>query len=158
MSAAAGCLVGCLGLALSLARRRQPEARVRIAAEVRRAADAGLPTAIYLLAALTEHGKGVPVDLQAAGQLYQLAAEKGLATAQFRLGLALIEGSLAGHDPGAGEAWMRRAAVAGNLDAAYRLGEWYVTGREPASAAAVASSVINILVAGLQSLPACQRA
>jgi hypothetical protein len=130
-SAAAGCPEGCLGLALSLARRRQPEDRGRIAAEVRRAADAGLPTAIYLLAALTEHGMGVPVDLQAAAQLYQLAAEKGLASAQFRLGLALTEGSLARHDPLVGEAWMRRAAVAGNLDAAYRLGERYVKGREP---------------------------
>ncbi len=130
-SAAAGCPEGCLGFALSLARRKLPEDRGRIAAEVRRAADAGLPTAIYLLATLTEHGMGVPVDLEAAGQLYQLAAEKGLASAQLRLGLALIEGSLAGHDQVAGEAWMRRAALAGNLDAAYRLGERYVKGPQP---------------------------
>ena len=129
-SAAAGCPEGCLGFALSLARRKQPEDRGKIAAEVRRAADAGLPTAIYLLAALTEHGMGVPVDLQAAMQLYQNAAERGLASAQFRLGLALIDGSLAGQDPVTGEAWMRRAALAGNLDAAYRLGERHVKGPE----------------------------
>ncbi|UCI09547.1 SEL1-like repeat protein [Mesorhizobium sp. B1-1-8] len=127
-SAAAGCPEGCLGFALSLARRKRPEDRGRIAAEVRRAADAGLPTAMYLLAALTEHGVGVPVDHDAARQLYQLAAERGLASAQLRLGLGLVDGSLAVQDPVAGEAWMRRAALAGNLDAAYRLGERHVKG------------------------------
>ncbi|WP_296747158.1 tetratricopeptide repeat protein [Mesorhizobium sp.] len=130
-SAAAGCPEGCLGLALSLARRKQPEDRGRIATEVRRAADAGLPTAIYLLAVLTEHGMGVTVDREAATQLYQLAAERGLASAQLRLGSGLIDGSLAGEDPVAGEAWMRRAALTGNLDAAYRLGERHVKGPEP---------------------------
>ncbi|MDG4879741.1 SEL1-like repeat protein [Mesorhizobium sp. WSM4884] len=130
-SAAAGCPEGCLGLALSLARRKQPEQRVRIAVELRRAADAGLPTAIYFLAVLTEHGMGLPVDLESAEQLYQLAAEKGFVPAQLRLGLALIDGSLSRQDPVAGEAWMRRAALAGNLDAAHRLGEHYVRGSRP---------------------------
>ncbi|MET3594448.1 TPR repeat protein [Mesorhizobium shonense] len=74
---------------------------------------------------------GVPVDLEAAARLYQLAAEKGLASAQFRLGLALIGGSLTDQDPVAGEAWMRRAALAGNLDAAYRLGKRHVRGPRP---------------------------
>src|SRR5438445_4411199 len=97
-SAAAGCPEGCLVLALSLARRKQPEQRGRVAAELRRAADAGLPTAIYFLAVLTEHGMGVPVDLESAAQLYQLAAEKGFASAQCRLGLSLIEGSLSRQD------------------------------------------------------------
>lgn len=130
-SAAAGCPEGCLGLALSLARRKQPGQRMRIAAAVQLAANAGLPTAIYLLAVITEHGMGVTVDQAAAERLYQLAAEKGLASAQFRLGLALIEGSLIHQDPVAGEAWMRRAALAGNLDAAYRIGERYVKGPRP---------------------------
>ncbi|QPC93105.1 tetratricopeptide repeat protein [Mesorhizobium sp. INR15] len=130
-SAAASCPEGCLGLALSLARRRQPEHRTRIAEELRRAADAGLPTAIYLLAVLTEHGMGVPVDRESAFELYQLAAEKGLASAQFRLGLSLIEGNLSGQDPAAGEAWMRRAALAGNPEAAYRIGEQYVKRPQP---------------------------
>ncbi|RWL92924.1 MAG: sel1 repeat family protein [Mesorhizobium sp.] len=126
-SAAAGCPEGCLGLALSLIRLRQPEQRTRIATELRRAADAGLPTAIYLLAVLAEHGIGVPADLDAAQRLYSEAAERGLAFAQFRLGLALIEGSLVDRDPVAGEAWLRRAALAGNVDAAHRLGELYAS-------------------------------
>src|SRR5436190_14856689 len=47
-SAAAGCAEGSLGLALSLARRGGGlEVRTRIGVEVGRAADAGLPTAIY---------------------------------------------------------------------------------------------------------------
>ena len=130
-SAAAGCPEGCLGLALSLARRRQPGQADKIAAEVRRAADAGLPTAIYLLGVLTEHGRGVPVDRAAAARLYHLAAEKGLPSAQFRLGLGLIDGGLADQDIAAGEAWLRRAALAGNIEAAYRLGDRYVKSSQP---------------------------
>lgn len=130
-SASAGCAEGCLGLALSLARRGNREHRVRIAAEVRRAADAGLPTATYLLAVLTEHGLGVSRDLAAAAQLYRAAAEKGLPSAQFRLGMALIDGALVDRDPAAGEAWMRSAALAGNVEAAYLLGDRYVKTQRP---------------------------
>ena len=137
-SAAAGCPEGCLGLALSLVRRRQPEQRARIAKELRCAADAGLPTAIYLLAVLTEHGMGLPVDLEGAEQLYQIAAEKGFTSAQFRLGLSLIEGTLSRQDPAAGEAWMRRAALAGNPDAAHRIAELHVKRPQPDYAEAAA--------------------
>ena len=50
-SAAAGCPEGCLGYALSLAPRTQDEAgRREVAEHLRRAAEAELPTAIYLLA------------------------------------------------------------------------------------------------------------
>ncbi|TPL71676.1 SEL1-like repeat protein [Mesorhizobium sp. B2-3-13] len=130
-SAAAGCAEGRLGLALSLARQGGLAERDRIADEVRRAADAGLPTAIYLFAIFTEHGLGVAGDLAAAARLYQAAAEQGLPSAQFRLGLAMIEGSLGDLDPVAGEAWMRRAALAGNVEAAYLLGERNVKYRPP---------------------------
>ncbi|WP_136620625.1 MULTISPECIES: tetratricopeptide repeat protein [Mesorhizobium] len=130
-SAAAGCAEGCLGFALSLARRSGLAERARVADEVRRAADAGLPTATYLLAVLTEHGLGVTADLAAAARLYQAAAEKGLPSAQFRMGLALIDGSLVDHDPTAGEAWMRRSALGGNIEAAYLLGDRHVKSRPP---------------------------
>ncbi|MBZ9800033.1 SEL1-like repeat protein [Mesorhizobium sp. ES1-4] len=130
-SAAAGCAEGCLGFALSLARRGGKSERPRIAEEVRRAADAGLPTAIYLLAVLTEHGLGVTANLAAAERLYRSAAEKGLPSAQFRLGLMLIDGSLVDQDPTAGEAWMRRAALGGNMEAAYFLGDRHAKNRPP---------------------------
>jgi hypothetical protein len=56
-SAAAGCPEGCLGYALSLAPRTQDEAgRHEVAENLRQAAEAELPTAIYLLAVLTEQG------------------------------------------------------------------------------------------------------
>ena len=56
-SAAAGCPEGCLGYALSLAPRTQDEAgRHEVAEHLRQAAEAELPTAIYLLAVLTEQG------------------------------------------------------------------------------------------------------
>ena len=62
-SAAAGCPEGCLGYALSLAPRTQDEAgRHEVAEHLRRAAEAELPTAIYLLAVLTEQGVGVARD------------------------------------------------------------------------------------------------
>src|SRR5580704_8548002 len=62
-SAAAGCPEGCLGFALSLAPRTQDEAgRHEVAENLRHAANAELPTAIYLLAVLTEQGVGVARD------------------------------------------------------------------------------------------------
>ncbi|PBB39956.1 hypothetical protein CK222_30835 [Mesorhizobium sp. WSM3866] len=130
-SAAAGCAEGSLGFALALARRGLSADRSRIADEVRRAADAGLPTAIYLLAILTEHGRGVAGDIAGAARLYQSAAEKGLPAAQFRLGLALVDGSLGDQDPVTGEAWIRRAALAGNFEAANLLGDRNVKSRPP---------------------------
>ncbi|MER9581979.1 tetratricopeptide repeat protein [Mesorhizobium sp. M0276] len=130
-SAAAGCAEGCLGFALSLARRGGPTERARVADEVRHAADAGLLTATYLLAILTEHGLGVTADRGAAARLYLAAAEKGLPSAQFRMGLALIDGSLVDQDPTAGEVWMRRSALGGNIEAAYLLGDRYVKRRPP---------------------------
>jgi TPR repeat protein len=58
-SAAAGCPEGCLGYALSLAPRTQDEAgRHEVAEHLRQAAEAELPTAIYLLAVMTEQGSG----------------------------------------------------------------------------------------------------
>jgi TPR repeat protein len=53
-SAAAGNAPGALGYALSLARdAREPEQYVRVAEYLRRAADVGLPTALYLLGIMT---------------------------------------------------------------------------------------------------------
>ncbi|MER9953192.1 tetratricopeptide repeat protein [Mesorhizobium sp. M0047] len=73
----------------------------------------------------------MPLDRAAAARLYQLAAEKGLPAAQYRLGLGFIDGDLADLDVAAGEEWMRRAALAGNVEAAYRLGDRRVKGSPP---------------------------
>jgi len=110
-SAASSCPEGCLGYALSLAPRTQDEAgRHEVAEHLRRAAEAELPTAIYLLAALTEQGVGVARDPAVAAQLYCHAAERGQRSAQLRWGLALMEGHDVKQDLVLGESWLRRAA------------------------------------------------
>ena len=84
-SALAGCPEGCLGYALSLARRARDEAgRRNVVAYLSQAAAAELPTAIYLLGGLTEHGVGVERNPALAVELFKRAAEKGLAAAQVR--------------------------------------------------------------------------
>jgi TPR repeat protein len=86
-SAEAGCPEGCLGYALSLAPRTADEAgRQLVAANLRRAAAAELPTAIYLLAVLTEAGIGTPRDTAIAAGLYRHAAARGQRSAQLRWG------------------------------------------------------------------------
>jgi TPR repeat protein len=122
LSAAAGCSEGSLGLALSLARRGLAPNRA----------------AVYLLAVLIENGQGESGDLQAAAALYERAAEDGVTAAQLRLGLALLDGAFGHRDEEAGEAWMRRAALAGNAEAAFLLGDRAVKGGNPNFAEAIA--------------------
>ncbi|MEA2780218.1 MAG: uncharacterized protein QOK29_1762, partial [Rhodospirillaceae bacterium] len=82
-SAAADCPEGCLGYALSLARRATDvDGQRRVADYLLRAAEAKLPSAIYLLAVLAEQGVGMAPDLEAAAGLYRRAAEIGVRSAQ----------------------------------------------------------------------------
>ena len=69
------------------------EQQTQVAEHLRRAADAGLPTALYLLALMTERGMGMPADRAAAIQLFRQAAEKGNRPSQARWGMALMQGS-----------------------------------------------------------------
>jgi TPR repeat protein len=131
-SAAAGCPQGHLGYALSLApHAKDEEARLQVADEVRSAAAAGLPTAIYLLGVLTESGAGVPQDAAAAVEHYCSAAEKGHRAAQVKWGLALIEGRHVNQDLASGELWLRRAALAGDAQAATLVADKYIKGPMP---------------------------
>jgi len=125
-SANAGCAQGHLGYALSLARQaRDAKAWRKIAEHLRSAAASGLASAIYLLAVITEQGRGVERDATRGAQLLQEAAEKGHRVAQVRWGLKLIEGREIAQDPSAGEAWLRRAAHAGDAEAAALVGDLY---------------------------------
>src|SRR5258706_178387 len=118
---------GHLGYALSRARRALNEpGRLLMAEHLRQAAEAGLPTAIYLLAVVTEQGVGVAADAALAAQLYHQAAERGHRAAQARWGLALMEGRGVEQDRVVGESWLRRAALAGDAEAAARVGDLYV--------------------------------
>jgi TPR repeat protein len=138
LSAAAGCAEGSLGLALSLARRGLASNRAEIERQLQHAVDGGLSSAVYLLAVLTENGPGESGDRQAAAGLYERAAEDGITAAQLRLGLALLDGTFGRRDEEAGEAWMRRAALAGNAEAAFLLGDRAVKGGSPNFAEAIA--------------------
>ena len=125
-SATAGCPEGNLGFALSLARRATDEVgRRQVFEHLLRAAEAGLPSAIYLMGVLAEHGVAVTRDPTAATR-YRQAAEKGHRAAQVRWGLALIEGRGVEQDLVAGEIWLRRAALAGDSEAAVAVGNLYV--------------------------------
>ena len=90
-----GCPEGSLGYALSLARRATGRRRVgaEVVEQLRHAAEAELPTAIYLLGVLTDSGLGMPRDPAAAAQLYRGAAEKGHRSAQVRWGLTADRGT-----------------------------------------------------------------
>jgi len=69
-----------LGFALSLGRRSGNEDTLRqVAEQLQRAADAGLPTANYLFAIVTESGAGVPPDPARAAEYCKRAAEKAIA-------------------------------------------------------------------------------
>jgi TPR repeat protein len=127
-SAAAGCAEGCLGYALSLSQRRtDPAARREVAENLQRAAEANLPTAVYLLAVLAEEGMGAEPDPAGAVQLYRKAAEMGVRSAQLRWGLALLEGRHVPQDLVNGESWLRRAAIAGDAEAAALVGDLNVS-------------------------------
>src|SRR5260370_1871129 len=152
-SAAAGCPEGCLGYALSLAPRTNDEdGRREVAMHLRAAADAELPSAIYLLGVLTEQGVGVARDPEVAAQLCRHAAERGQRSAQLRWGLVLIEGRSGAQDLVEGESWLRRAALAGDADAAAVVGDLYVkNGSLPPNYAEAASWYRRAAEAGHQT-------
>src|SRR5262249_5612981 len=123
-SAAGGCPEGCLGYALSLAPRAKDAAeRRQVADYLQRAAEAELPTAIYLLGLLAEQGWGVARDPEAAVQLFRHAAELDVRAAELRWGQALIEGRYVEQDIVNGESWLHRAALAGDAEAAALVGD-----------------------------------
>jgi uncharacterized protein len=128
-SAAAGCPQGMLGHALALNRKGGGEAVLReVAVQLGKAAEAGLPAALYVLGAMSEGGLGVTRNEGAAAEFYRRAAEKGHRSGQARWGKALIHGIGVDANPSDGETWLRRAALAGDPEAAAALGDLHATG------------------------------
>jgi len=119
------CPQGYLGYALILLRRNDPSVLPEAVGWMRKGADAGLPTALYLLGALTEQGQGTEADPVLALDLYRQAAERGLRAAQVRYGSVLMEGRGAPKNAQEGESWLRRAALQGDTDAAAMVGDLY---------------------------------
>jgi TPR repeat protein len=130
-SAEGGSAHGALGYAISLARLEPtPEGHAKAAVYLRQAADAEIPTALFLLAVVTEDGLGVERDQAAAAQLYRQAAERGNSNGQARWGMALLQGRGVARNPTEGESWLRRAALAGDMEAAAVIGDLYARGGE----------------------------
>ena len=125
-SAAGGSPQGALGHGLVLLRTAHDDVSRREAANwIRKAADADLPFAFYLLGLIHEHGLGIERDMPAAMELYRRSAESGVCQGQFRFGIALMEGQCVARNPTIGETWLRRAALAGEPRAAVAVGTIY---------------------------------
>jgi localization factor PodJL len=84
---------------------------------LRQAALDGDPEAAFVVATRFSEGRKVPQDDEAALRWYGVAAAKGLAPAQYRLGALLERGAGGGADPEAARQWYERAAAAGNVRA-----------------------------------------
>ena len=128
-SAEQDCPQGRLGYAIALMLRTDIADNMSAARnELIRAAEAGLPTAHYLLGVAAERGVGTALDEAEARRHYKFAAEAQLGTAQMRLGLMLLEGRGGPADTLNGESWLRRAALGGESEAAALLGDIYARG------------------------------
>lgn len=93
-------------------------------AEWRGPAEAGDPDAQFNLAQAYKLGRGVPVDLKLAQDLYQKAAVQGHEQAQANLGLILFQnGDRKGAMP-----WLQKAADRGEPRAQYVLGTAHFNG------------------------------
>jgi len=63
-----------------------------------------------------------------ASEFYRRAAQKGHRSGQLHWGLALMHGIGVDANPSEGETWLRRAALAGDPEAAASVGNIYATG------------------------------
>jgi uncharacterized protein len=128
-SAAGKCPQGLLGHAVALLKRAKSNAQyAETAVFLEEAAEAGLGTAQYLLAALYDQGNGVAADPAKAADLMRQAAEKHVRSAMTRYGVFLLNGKGVEADPVMAESWLRRAAIAGDGDAAAMVGQIYTRG------------------------------
>ena len=134
-AAASGSPQGALGYALSLARLAQSEDDQRyMVSHLRRAAEHGLPTALYLMGVLTDGGVGTERDPAEAGAVLPAGGREGQPQRAGALGARAHGG--AGYRPqntAAGESWLRRAALAGDAEAAALVGDLVCQGRSAAA-------------------------
>ena len=128
---AAECVQGYLGLGLVILNTAQTDDEYKQAARyLKKAAESGLGTALYLMGVLAERGLGRPVDMAEAIQYYAVAADKNVSSAQAKYGMALMVGQNVAKDTTRGETFLRRAALSGDAEAAATLGDLYGRGGE----------------------------
>jgi TPR repeat protein len=101
---------------------------------LRRAADAGDPTAMLLTAEAYLAGDGTPTDLRAAERYYRAAGEAGAEEGWTRLGAMLLglttndDSALGAGDRERGRQVLERAGAAGSASADFMLGIAYMAG------------------------------
>lgn len=131
---------GWLGHGMALMREaRSEEDKAAGAAVILKAAEAGLPLALYFMGTMTQQGLGIPANEADAMNWYRQAAAAGVRAAQARWGAALLSGRGVQRNIVEGESWLRRAALAGDVDAAAMIGDLYAGGHglpNPAEASA----------------------
>lgn len=93
--------------------------------KMRQQAEGGDAWAQLNLGAAYDNGMGVERDLNQALHWYQVAAEQGLAEAQYNLAHLLVSEELSA---AAAAGWMRKAAEQGMADAQYLMGVIYAEG------------------------------
>jgi TPR repeat protein len=124
-AAEAGCAQGQLAWALVLLRRNTLDAAREARDLLEKAAATGLPGVQFMLGVIAESGVAGTQDFTAATNHYRIAAEAEHRTAQLRYGMALLIGRGVDADPFKGESWLRRAALAGESQAAAIVGDLY---------------------------------
>ncbi len=131
LAAATGKPQGHLGLGtLLLLEATTDELTFAAVDQIRAAAEADLGTGHYYLGLIYERAIGVYADPVRAAEHYGKAAEKGVRGAQFRYGLMLYQGAGVERNIVEGETWLRRAALAGEAEAAACVGQIYAQGAD----------------------------
>ena len=92
---------------------------------IRKAAEAGIPLANYIYGYVCEHGIGLPKSPADAAVFYERSARRGVVQGQLRWGTLLIEGKDVRRNVVEGESWLRKAALAGDPEAAITVGDLY---------------------------------
>ena len=125
-SAEQGSSKGAFGYGMLLMRQRAQAAMGDQAAYwIRKAAEAEIPLANYICGYLCEHGVGLSKDSAEAAVFYERSARRGVVQGQLRWGMLLIEGKHVSRNAVEGESWLRKAALAGEPEAANVVGDLY---------------------------------
>ncbi|HUW80999.1 MAG TPA: tetratricopeptide repeat protein [Acidocella sp.] len=125
-AAEAGSPQGHLGLGITtLHKAETDEATFAAVDHIRQAADADLGTGHYYLAIIYENAIGVLPDRALATKHYGLAAKAGIRNAQAKYGDALLNGIGIKANRIEGETWLRRAGLAGDMEAAFIVANFY---------------------------------
>lgn len=98
---------------------------------LRQAALDGDARAAFIVASRFAEGKNVPQDRAAAARWFAVAAAKGLAPAQYRMGAILERGTGVQIDIEKARQWYERAAAAGNVRAMHNAAVLLANARSP---------------------------